>query len=698
MAVIAPEDVNAVQDAIAAARDDRTSFDVTYTVRSRTGTEHWVQMRGSWEFDDRGAPVSIFGIALDADDRMHSEQQLAESERRLQEAQAAGGVGVWEFDMVNRAAHVSDEYLRMHGFDDVSYSLAHYREYVPEEDLEMQAAALERVRKTPGEEYDVEHRIIHAKTGEIRWVHGRGTGKFDAHGNCIGLIGTSQDITERKQAEAALHERTRVFQTLTRASPTLIFQFDESGSATFINNDRWREFSGRPDRAWVGSGWLDALHPDDHSKASRQWFRAMEARTPFQGEFRWQHTSGNVRWLLMHVLPVSSDEGFSGFVGTGMDVTALKESEEERAILQVALANSQKMEAIGTLASGVAHDFNNLLAAVRGYVELAAMELDTTHQAAGFLDKAQSAIDQARDVTSGLLTFARRNPTDLQVIALNELVAENVDFLRKLVPASISIGTGVGDEPAFAYADAPQIRQVLVNLVINARDAMPNGGHLQVDLKVRGDQAVITVADTGHGMDEAITRRAFEPFFTTKAQGQGTGLGLSIVHGIVQAHEGTIDIESVPGRGTRIEVRLPLTDRPATEPEHEPRSVRPGTGQRILIVEDNTLVRESLLLRLRAGGYEAVATNDGRSALASFDAAIAADAPFAAILMDVDLPGDNGVAVAHEMQRRQPATPMFYITGNVLNNALREVDPSTILAKPVDFGELRARLDSALPA
>ena len=671
---------------IDAMNNPGATFDLTYPVIWPDSTEHWILTRGSWEFNAQGEPITLFGFAMDADEQIRAEQQLAESERRLQEAQAAGGVGVWDFHIPTQDAHVSDEYLRMHGFDDTNYSFTHYRKYVPEDDLLLQREALARA-SVPGTDYDVEHRIIHAKTGEIRWVHGHGTAEFDEQGEMIRLMGTTQDITERKLAEMRLQDSTRLFHTLTQASPTLIFRFDESGDVTFVNEDRWSEFSGREANAWQDGGWLHAFHPEDRERAELEWSQAAKERVPYQGEFRWQHLSGEVRWLLFHALPVYGDDGFGGFVGTGMDVTALKESEQESSKLQLALADSQKMEAIGTLASGVAHDFNNLLAGLRGFVELAALDIDADSKAGNYLTQAQAAIDQARNVTEGLLTFARRNPANKRQFVLNDLITQNMDLLRKLVPASISFETKLPKEEVLLFADETQIRQTLVNLVVNARDAMPEGGELLVELTATNDVATLTIADSGHGMDEATMDRVFEPFFTTKPHGQGTGLGLSIAHGIIDAHGGSLQLQSNPDRGTLLTVILPRTYGESDDSVHT--SLQPdhlGQGQRILIVEDNDLVRESHTLRISAGGYEVHGVRDGQEALAHLQ--LKASEPYDAIIMDVDLPGDNGVVLAKRIRQDLPELPVVYITGNVRNRALAESGDDPVLAKPVEFVEL----------
>ena len=698
-----PDDVRGSLEAkVIASRDEHSVFDTIYPVRWPNGETHWIHSRGVWDYEDDGAPVRLFGIGLDADERVTTQVQLAASEERLRASQEASQVGSWELELETDQLTLSETCARLHGYTDIVITSAESLELVVAADRSSVMRGYERAKQPDGF-YDVQYRItgVGTQEGEPRWIHGRGKGIFDENGRVLRIIGTDRDVTDRRRAELAFVDTARTFRTLTQASPALVFRADEAGKAIFFNSDRWQEFSGRGPDAWRGSKWMDAFHPEEQELIERAWRDAVEAQQEFRGEYRWQHADGRDRWILFHALPVYGEEGFSGFVGTGTDITALKISQGERATLQIALAESQKMEAVGTLASGVAHDFNNLLAAVKGYVELARLELKPKamrdddageSKAAGFLIQAELAIDQARDVTRGLLTFARGSGGISEPLCINELVAQNVEFLRQLVPASIDIRLSLDNDELWVHGDSTELKQVLINLLVNSRDAMSDGGSLEVKLKRRDGRANLIIADDGIGMDEATRSRVFDPFFTTKEQGEGTGLGLSVVHGIIQSHGGEITVSSELGVGTVVEITLPLCEPVMNVPVEQIAQSQSPAICRVLLVEDNDLVRESFMLRIEVEGFTVVQAASGGEAIEIF--ARAPNAIDVAIL-DVDLPDLTGVKVASELRAVRGSLPVLYITGNVQNDALANAlatDP--VFAKPVDYEALIAQVQS----
>ena len=519
----------------------------------------------------------------------------------------------------------------------------------------------------------------------MRWIQARGRGDFDGDGKLIWMIGSNRDITETKNAETAFLETARVFRALTQASPRLVFRANNKGQLTFVNAERWAEFSGLEPNQWEGEGWFSAFHPSDVDRAQQTWQSVIDGAGSFREEYRWRHIDGEARWILFQADPLEDIHGATSYVGTGTDVSALKSAKREQATLQTALAESQKMEAIGTLASGVAHDFNNFLAAVRGYVELVHINLDSPGQANKYLVQAELAIDEAKEVTNGLLTFSRGGGPERGFLCLNTIITENVDLLRQLVPASISIKCHVPDKEVWILGDASQLRQVLVNLVINSRDALDDErGEIGVTLGFEGDSWVsLVVQDNGRGMSTETQERAFEPFYTTKEHGRGAGLGLSVVHGIVSSHDSELVIVSDQSKGTQIDVRFPLTEIRTALVESLPTPESILGQQRVLLVEDNPLVRESCALRMEASGYRVVSAEHGEAAL---DQLSLAREPFDVMLLDVDLPGANGVEIAGQVRSQMPTMKVVYIIGNLKNRALkRALDSDPVIAKPIDY-------------
>lgn len=493
----------------------------------------------------------------------------------------------------------------------------------------------------------------------------------------------------------------RVFRALAQVSPALIFSADSAGALTYVNDEKWIELSGRAARDWTGNGWLQAFHPSDRDRAEASWNNAVEQLQPFRGEYRWRQMDGRNRWLLLHAQPVFEGDQLTSYVGTGTDVTALKTAERERATLHIALAESQKMEAIGTLASGVAHDFNNFLAAVRGYVELARLQMTEASvaacdKAAQFLTQAETVIDQAKDVTSGLLTFSRGSSAQHGPLCLNQIIADNVELLRQLLPAPVHINCDVPEREIWISGDATQLRQVLINLLINSRDALAeSGGDINVTLRFAEDQwAALAVRDSGRGMSSEAQERALEPFFTTKKPGQGTGLGLSVVHGIVTAHGGELEIRSEVGVGTEVEIRLPLSEGRSRETKIQTTVAAQRGRQHILLVEDHPLVRDACARRLEANGYSIVSVESGEDALQCLQQSAQR---FDLVLLDVDLPGADGVHIAAQMRELSPDLKVIFITGNISSDALQaRSDTDPVLPKPIDYNLLFAAINNGV--
>ncbi len=290
------------------------------------------------------------------------------------------------------------------------------------------------------------------------------------------------------------------------------------------------------------------------------------------------------------------------------DITQRHHAESERARLQEELAHARTMEAIGTLASGVAHDFSNLLSAIDGYVDLAQQNLPTGHEARQPLAKIDLAIGQARGITRSLLTFARDQPSQKQRLDLSVTLQETMTLLRRLVPDRIELAFDPpADESIWIQADPVQIQRVMMNLTANAQRLMSGSGRVHVTLMREANAALLTVADNGPGMSAQTRARVFEPFFTTQRRGEGTGLGLAVVHGIVQDHGGSIELESEPGNGTRFLIKLPLCE-PPTRNDHT------GRGEQIVLVQPDPYVRQIMRHALEGSGYQALEAEDALAA------------------------------------------------------------------------------------
>jgi len=375
------------------------------------------------------------------------------------------------------------------------------------------------------------------------------------------------------------------------------------------------------------------------------------------------------------------------FAGETADQIAQAVMVAETRALALQLQHAQKLESLGMLAGGVAHDFNNILVAILGNLELAEEDVSEEHPAQELLQEIRVAAERAAQLTRRLLAFGRRSPIDRKVVDVASVVRGLEPMLRRLVPESIEISVILPEQSVRARLDVAQIEQVIMNLVVNARDAMSGGGRLSISLTTRHDgwrpDVVLSVSDTGVGISAVDVDRIFEPFFSTKPAGEGTGLGLSMAYGIVQQHGGTLEVDSEPGAGSSFWFALPITRESLTL---VPSAQSPASGQlrgsEILLVEDDPAVRRLAAKVLRRAGHRVVAAEDGASAIELFGAH---PTTFDVVVMDMVMPHMNGDVALRELRKAQPGLPALFTTGHG-PSAVNLDDPSctntSILQKP----------------
>jgi len=389
------------------------------------------------------------------------------------------------------------------------------------------------------------------------------------------------------------------------------------------------------------------------------------------------------------------------------DITDQVRAEAEKARLQEQLHQAQKMEAVGQLAGGMAHDFNNLLTIVLGHLQLAQSMIEPDHPAQEALAAIERAAAQGAEATRSLLTFSRKYQGRMKPVDLAELVRQTTALLDRMLPNSIELRLEpFATEPVWVQADATQMQQVLINLALNARDAMPEGGLLQISLTPDDSSpgngepghhfARLTVRDSGSGMPPDIATRVFEPFFTTKPRGQGTGLGLAIVHGIVQCHGGRIDLTSTPGTGTTLTIQLPRTEPPAASNPHHPQSETPGHNLRgtVLLAEDNEAIRRLICRSLEGEGMTVLETGDGASLLDLYQQHAQR---IGLLILDIDLPRMSGLACLRKIREAGGSTPALIITGSAATELDQQTFSAThLLRKPFRVPELHAAIAQIL--
>jgi PAS domain S-box-containing protein len=473
----------------------------------------------------------------------------------------------------------------------------------------------------------------------------------------------------RKRAEEALRRSEQRYHSLAVLSPVGLFQTDSAGRCLYVN-ERWCEMTGLDTQTAMGEGWAGALHPQDRERVFDEWRRATEAGLGFKSEYRFRRPDGGVTWVLGHSAAQRDPAGHViGHVGTITDVTERKGLEEQ-------LRQSQKIEAVGQLAGGVAHDFNNLLSVITGYGELLVRGLGPQDPLQRKAEQVLKAAQRAAGLTQQLLAFSRKQVLTPKILDLNLVVADMEEMLKRLIREDITLATRLAPALGTMKVDPTQIEQVIVNLAVNARDAMAEGGTLTIETRSvyldhgyarshpgasTGPHVLLTVADTGHGMDGETLARIFEPFFTTKGAGKGTGLGLSTVYGIVKQSGGYISVESEVGSGTRFEIYLPQVETIAEA--FRPTEARPAGSpgsETILLVEDADAVREVSRELLEAEGYKVLAAGDGPEALL-----IAREhaGPIHLMMTDLVMPQMSGRELTKHFGLLRPAAKVLYVSG-----------------------------------
>jgi two-component system cell cycle sensor histidine kinase/response regulator CckA len=518
-----------------------------------------------------------------------------------------------------------------------------------------------------------------------------------------GMVWAYRELQAR--GASALARSQARYRDLVERMPGVVYEAGPGieGAWTYMSPRIEQVLGFSPDRFTDEPGfWWSRIHPDDRDKVAAQEAE-LEARAGADRsatEYRMIDALGGVRWISDEAtLRRDSTEPLVTWSGILIDVTAEKE-------LEARLRQAQRMEAVGQLAGGIAHDFNNLLTVIRGYGALirgdaAARNADTTDA-----DELIRATDRASSLIGQLLTFSRRQVLQPRVLDPAGVVDELTPMLRRLLGDHVTLTTTAPRDPVHVLIDRSQLEQVIVNLAVNARDAMPSGGDLSIVVErvpqADGDGpglARISVTDTGVGMGEAVRSQIFEPFFTTKALGSGTGLGLPTVLGIVNEAGGRIACESAPGRGTTFGIELPAVEAPEAAPDAPPDGPAPGGLGRVLLVEDQPAVRQVTSRMLSSLGYEVVEAGDGIEALLQLERGAAP----ALLVSDVTMPGMLGPELARRAVDRRPGLPVLLITGYVgAGRAAVDGGPFPVLRKPFDVGTLaravRAAIDGAAVA
>ena len=509
-------------------------------------------------------------------------------------------------------------------------------------------------------------------------------------------------------AEAAVRRSEERFRSLTAPSPYIISICDREGRLLF-NSAAALKIHGYRDEDLIGQKTFNLIHPDDRDAIQAAFAEAIRdpAKTVL-ARYRYRNADGSYRWMEAVGANELANPHLQGIICISRDISQQVRDEDERRAMQEQLLHAQKMEAIGQLAGGVAHDFNNILTVISLNLEtLKSPDADT--QTGNVAADIEAATQRAAALTRQLLLFARRQPVQKRPLDLNQLIGRLLTMLGRLIGENIAMEFRPAPLPAWVLADAGMVEQVIVNLAVNARDAMPHGGRLAIAVTLEhveatpshperrpGNVVRVSVEDNGCGIEPAVQSRIFEPFFTTKKAGKGTGLGLATVFGIVQQHEGWIELESTLGQGSTFRVTLPASTQ-ASPPAELPQSTPAGGQESILVVEDDTTIRLLCVRVLRRLGYHVSEASQGNEALEIWQQHQGA---FDLLLTDMIMPGGlSGLDVAGRLRSEKPGLKVLIMSGYSLElNQLGNIDTSriTYLAKPFTPASLAQSVRLAL--
>ncbi len=536
-------------------------------------------------------------------------------------------------------------------------------------------------RRSRGETstYEIE---VQRLDGQIRYVQVTASPQYDTAGRFAGALATFHDITDKTILEQRVEEEKVQLRTLINNLPDGVYLKDRQSRFILANRAVVEMLGARDLESIIGKTDHAFYPPETADEFLADEWAVMDSATPLYDKLTSREAAGKLRWTLTTKVPIVGSDGVvRGLVGLIHDITERKAADEERQRLQEQLQAAQKMEAVGRLAGGIAHDFNNLLTVINGYCELALARPRGGDSLRSDLEEIKRASRRAATLTSQLLAFSRRQILQPKVIHLGELMAGMAEMLQRLLGEDIEITMYCAEGLWNVRADPGRIEQVVMNLAVNSRDAMPDGGKLTIEtmntvldegytrehLEVRkGEYVLLAVSDTGVGMEATIQERIFEPFFTTKEKGKGTGLGLATVYGIVKQSDGYVFCYSEPGRGTTFKIYFPRVveerDKQA-RPDQGSGSAPRGT-ERILLVEDDDAVRRITVSILENGGYEVVAEKNGVDAM---KAVAGPDAEPDLLVTDVVMPGMDGKEVARAISEKFPAVRVLFISGYTEN-------------------------------
>jgi PAS domain S-box-containing protein len=604
---------------------------------------------------------------------------------------------------------------RVLGYERADFLQTTAADLYPAEDREAGAPAADLARAAERGQFTANRWIVR-KDGSRMWASVSTTSVHDREGRLLGFARRLRDLSAHKHVEDQLRRKEDALELALEAAGLGTWEVDLSTGEEHWDARARALLGVPPDEPLTPTTWVDAIHPEDRGRTLERWEGAVRDRAAYSAEYRVVWPDGSVH-SIMAVGRCTTDptrEGHVHFTGVVLDLTERRHAEEH-------LQESLRLEAVGRLAGGIAHDLNNMLATILGYGDILARSFEPDDPRITDLEQISRAAERSAMLTRQLLAFARRELIQPRLLDINAVIRNAQGMLPPIVGENVELELRLSPRIGAVYADGRQIEQILMNLVLNARDAMPQGGRITIETGTvqlgpgsgawrdedeatrPGAFTVLSVIDTGHGMDAATLQRIWEPFFTTKPPGKGTGLGLSSVYGAAKQSGGFVWADSEPGRGARVQVYWPEMHAPPEQPAEtaSPPAVA-GGSETLLIVEDEELVRALTVRSLRSLGYTCREARDAGEALRLLEEE---NVPVDLVITDVVMPGMSGGHLGERLAHLRPGLPVLYTSGftdeDVIRRGLLE-QGQPFLQKPFPLHDLARRvretLDAAAPA
>ena len=678
-------------------RSKKPVYDVRHAIQKEDGRRVLLSINAAPLFGEKGEFQGMVSSVEDVTAEMEAEREnilLAQTVKSVKDC-------ISVTDLEDNIIFVNDAFVRTYGFS--------------EEELLGNKISMVRSASVP----TGQAKEIFASTKKESW-HGEvinqrkdGT-EFpievwtslvrDSVGTPMAMVGVARDIAERKRAQEALRESEERYREFIESARDAIFTLSADGVITSLNR-AFETLTGWSRGDWVGRSFTDLVHPDDLAPARQILSDVLQGRSSPVLEFRTKKKDGTYTYGEFTVTPQMKENAVVGILGIARDIS-------QRKVLEEQVRQAQKMESIGMLAGGVAHDFNNILNIILGHATLVKERNDGFQVARQRADVVMTAALRGADLVRQLLTFARKTSVKLEPIQLNDVVRETTKLLEETLPRTVSVGFRFEQKLPAIEADGTQIRQVVLNLCLNARDAMPKGGNLSFTTSLVGKDSIVgefplanalqyvclEVADTGFGMDQEIRKRIFDPFFTTKGPGKGTGLGLSVVFGIMETHRGFIGVESEVDAGTRFRLYFPVhqEEELRLQQSAEEFITAPGGTETLLFVEDEDAWRELVGSLLGDKGYKILVASNGEEALKIYSQH---REEIALVVSDFGLPKFDGEELFHRIRELTPDALFIIATGFIepsKRQALQKAGVKSFIQKPYFLNEILKQIRNVL--